>query len=255
MKAISFNTDMVRALLDGRKTQTRRVIKNDKRTPDNVGRPKLNKMVKFLNGKPFFGAGFYKDDDVFAYNGETIIDGEYFKSLYKPQDILWVRETWRPLSATTSFWEFGESVEVEDGCEFQYKADSAITWRDGFLPKENEFYSTEIIHSNKWRSSSAMPKEASRIFLRVTDVRVERLQDITEQDAIAEGFAGVECEHSNGLPCTDCYNSGWIEPPQVDFIYVWNSTIKKSNMGKCGWDANPWVWVYEFEVCDKSEVC
>lgn len=93
-----------------------------------------------------------------------------------------------------------------------------------------------------------MPKEAARIWLKVTDVRVERLQEITEDGAKAEGAID---------------NRGFIHSPENEydsihtarehFIEIWNSTIKKSDFDRYGWDANPWVWVIEFERCEKPE--
>ena len=79
-----------------------------------------------------------------------------------------------------------------------------------------------------------MPKEAARIWLKVTDVRVERLQDMTDDDAEAEG-------------CFDYTSTA------LGFPDVWDSTIKKSDIDRYGWDANPWVWVIEFERCEKPE--
>jgi hypothetical protein len=86
----------------------------------------------------------------------------------------------------------------------------------------------------RWHPSIHMPKEAARIFLRVTNVRVERLQDMTDDDAEAEG-------------CFDYTSTA------LGFPDVWDSTIKKSNLDFYGWDANPLVWVIEFERCEKPE--
>ena len=93
-----------------------------------------------------------------------------------------------------------------------------------------------------------MPKEAARIWLKVTDVRVERLQSITEDGAKAEGAID---------------NRGFIHSPENEydrihtarehFIKIWNSTIKKSDIDRYGWDASPWVWVIEFERCEKPK--
>ena len=112
-----------------------------------------------------------------------------------------------------------------------------------------------------WHPSIHMPKEAARIFLRVTDVRVERLQDITEEQAIAEGAVGVPCSHPNSsidggtVCCVDCMNTGWIEPPIVNFAEIWDSTIKPADRDKYGWAANPWVWVIEFErISETGEI-
>lgn len=86
----------------------------------------------------------------------------------------------------------------------------------------------------RWHPSIHMPKEAARIFLRVTNVRVERLRDMTDDDAEAEG-------------CFDYTSTA------LGFPDVWDSTIKKSDLDCYGWNANPWVWGIEFERCDKPE--
>ncbi|GHV42682.1 hypothetical protein FACS189490_12160 [Clostridia bacterium] len=81
-----------------------------------------------------------------------------------------------------------------------------------------------------WKPSIFMPKEAARIFLEVTGVRAERLQDITLEDIKAEGIS---------------------DPEQLNFPTLWNSTIKPKARAKHSWKANPWVWVYEFEADNK----
>ena len=99
-----------------------------------------------------------------------------------------------------------------------------------------------------WHPSTNMPKQAARIWLRVMDVRVERLQDVTEDGAKAEGAID---------------NRGFIHSPENEydrihtardhFIKIWNSTIKKSDIDRYGWDANPYVWVISFERCEKPK--
>ena len=93
----------------------------------------------------------------------------------------------------------------------------------------------------KLRPSIHMPKEAARIWLKVTDVRVERLQEITEEQI---GREGVEVEYPHVL-------NG--EEKRYAFSTLWNSTVKKSDLDRYGWNANPWVWVIEFERCEKPE--
>ena len=138
-----------------------------------------------------------------------------YKAPYQRGDILYVRETWC------------KGLE-----RYIYRADYSDTekfYRDG---KEIEM---------KWHPSLHMPKDAARIFLRVTNVRVERLQDITVEDALAEGM--------------DKYIrlNGELDENSIitSFIGIWNSTIKKSDLDRYGWNANPWVWVIEFERCEK----
>ncbi len=130
------------------------------------------------------------------------------KMPYQSGDVLYVRETWCKGS-------------LNDGADqYFYKAD------------DNDFHC-------QWRPSIHMPKEAARIFLRVTKVRAERLQEITDDD-LAKDFD--LCEYA--IPAVGSEHIARI---------VWDSTIKKSDLGKYGWDANPWVWVISFERISKEE--
>ena len=187
---------MVRAILDDRKTCTRRVVKYDK--ADDV----LNSPAKKEN--------------------PDIPDKQFIKYLvkmpYEVGDILYVRETW------TDHYIPNEIGKPE--LQYCYKADG-VDIKAECLPGEN----------NRWYPSIHMPKEAARIWLKVTDVRVERLQDITEIQAQAEGC-------NSGLLTGPCNARGQFEN-------LWNRTIKKSDLDIYGWKANPWVWVIEFERCEK----
>lgn len=211
IKPILFNTEMVRAILDGRKTCTRR-------------------LVRFLPGENPQWTGYIRDG-LMLYNGRN--EPCIIKAPYQPGDTLYVRETWCGLPVNEAGHMRGHTI-------YYYKADGELRpkgWR------------------GTWHPSIHMPKEASRIWLKVTDVRVERLQSITVEGAIREGAEGEKCHHTNAgaFGCTDCMNTGWIEPPQVEFMQIWNSTIKKSDIDRYGWNANPWVWVIEFERCEKPE--
>lgn len=115
----------------------------------------------------------------------------------------------------------------------------------GYIYKANGEKIDNLGNVIKWHPSIHMPKEAARIFLKVTDVRVERLQDITEQEAELEGCSSG-CIEITGGPW------GIEDDPDVwtakdEFIEIWDSTIPKKDLDKYGWEANPWVWVYEFE--------
>lgn len=213
IKPILFNkeisTEMVRAILDGRKSCTRRICKdaNEYTVPD----------MDFYNA------------DRRTYAVHNFVDKEHTEQLSTAErtcpictgDILYVRETWKEAPKGYYYYEDWQKDDIAD-----------VT---------------------KWKPSIHMPKEAARIWLKVIDVRVERLQDITYNGALREGSEGIRCDHvALGVHgCTDCMNTGWIEPPQVEFMQIWNSTIKKSNLDRYGWDANPWVWVIEFERCEK----
>lgn len=217
IKPILFNTEMVRAILDVQKSCTRRIVKG------------------FIPNKAVWGYTAFTPKGCISCRG-TFADGygeKFFKLPCKPGDILYVRETWCALPVNEAGHMRGHSV-------YYYKADRDLRpegWR------------------GNWHPSIHMPKEAARIWLKVTDVRVERLQDITYNGALREGSEGIRCDHvALGVHgCTDCMNTGWIEPPQVEFMQIWNSTIKKSDLNRYGWDANPWAWVIEFERCEKPE--
>ena len=191
MKPIIFSTPMVQAILDGRKTQTRRVVK--------------------INGCPITSPkeSLELTKEGLIYHSFCSMSG-YYKLLCQPGDILWVRETW---------------LKADDG--YYYKADIKV-------PSESE--NLRKTYGYKWRPSIFMPREAARIFLLVKDVRVERLQDITEEDAIAEGIRiGI-----GGEPYFSCRDA---------FVALWNSINTKRGYG---WDTNPWVWVYEFEKISRT---
>jgi hypothetical protein len=194
IKPILFNTKMVRAILDGRKDATRRIVK-----------------------------GFIPDDAVWGYTAftpkgyiscrGTFADGygeKFFKLPCESGDILYVRETWKKAPNGYYYYEDWQRNDIAD-----------VT---------------------KWKPSIHMPKEAARIWLKVTNVRVERLQKIAPQGAWKEG-ARCSCLH----PVPDCAGN------KTAFVNIWNSTIKKSDIDRYGWDANPWVWVIEFERCEKPE--
>lgn len=206
---ILFNTEMVRAILDGRKTCTRRIMK-----PQPT-----------------------------AHYGTQCA-----KPPYVPGDILYVRETWTE-ECGKYYYRSDYDSDYLDPCE---------TLSGGYPASCRNhpgcYGCTATSMRIHWHPSIHMPKEAARIWLRVVDVQLERLQDISNDEAIAEGTQGIECNHVNAdsCGCTDCMSTGWIEPPIVGFMQIWDGTIKKSELDLYGWEANPWVWVIEFERCDKE---
>ena len=182
MKPILFSTPMVQAILEGRKTQTRRVITPEPGTHNNDG--------TIISNVPPCGFLHWIN-----------------KAPYQPDDILWVRETWQ---------------RCRDD-EFCYFVDELIN---------NVTYIDEDDEPLKWKPSIHMPRAAARIFLRVTDVRVERLQDISIEDCYSEGIS-IE-KHECGCPVQEI----------TTYKKLWDSINAKRGYG---WDTNPWVWVYEFE--------
>jgi hypothetical protein len=201
IKPILFNTEMVRAILEGRKSCTRRLVKPQ---PDEKHTYPLGFVTDSTEKKKAGCFGFGIDE----YGGSI----QYAKPPYQPGDILYVRETWCGLPVNEAGHMRGHTI-------YYYKADGELRpkgWR------------------GTWHPSIHMPKEAARIWLKVTDVRVERLQNMTDDDAEAEG-------------CFDYTSTA------LGFFDVWDSTIKKSDLDRYGWNANPWVWVIKFERCEKPE--
>lgn len=265
MKPILFNTEMVIAILEDKKTLTRRLVKDARgNTPEHYGRKYFYKLDKNLNGREGPYAGFYEDSDIFYMEGKKCIDAIYFKQKYQVGDILWVRETFSfqgcetcqgcEICDTACLSRIPDCYKNEKGC-FVYRTNYGSTEDDTFPPS-----------MYKWKPSIHMPKDAARIFLKVTDVRVEKLQDITEEQAQEEGISEQEIikawnsiyKHKGGFVENISENLKRLFGTDNHFIYVFknvfNSTVKKSDIDKYGWDANPWVWVYEFERCEKPEM-
>ena len=195
---IFFSTEMVQAILEGRKTQTRRVVKGtalewlqpDMFTPEFVG-DSSNSLC------PYGNLG----------------------------DVLWVRETWAPALGV-----------------YAYKADYT------------QCTLNEPRNKGLWKPSIHMPKEAARLFLQIKSVRVERLNDISEEDAIAEGveFLGVDDNGPNYKNYTHGNPLNWYgeDPASGSFRSLWSS-IYGDRYGTHSWQSNPWVWVIEFEPIQK----
>lgn len=209
---ILFNTEMVRAILDGRKSCTRRICKdgNEYTVPD----------MNFYNAdRRTYAVHNYADKK----HTDKLSTAERSCPIC-PGDILYVRETWKKAPNGYYYYEDWQKDDIAD-----------VT---------------------KWKPSIHMPKEAARIWLKVTDVRVERLQDITEEQACMEGTDPWDeaCYENNGWHPTLSDPDSGGDPNMIDgFHKLWNSTIKKSDLDSYGWSANPWVWVIEFERCEKPE--
>ena len=201
---ILFNTEMIRAILDGRKGCTRRIVKGY-----------IPKDAQF-GYTAFTPDGAISCRGLFETTGRPGYGEKFFKLPYQPGDILYVRETWMDYAGLT-----------------MYKADCDIYRLDSLN-----------FAGFGWKPSIHMPKEATRIWLKVTDVRVERLQDITIEGIRKEGLEPrfkVKDKFSDGIA-------------RGRFLELWNNTIKKSDLDHYGWDANPYVFVIEFERCEKPEV-
>ena len=211
-KPILFSTPMVQAILDGRKTQTRRIIK-----------PQPLKQLFDVN------MGYWSEEP-------SDLKQPYIKSKYKVGDILWVRETWQQQyfeQEIKKSWA-GKCYVAKDG--FRYKADGVE------LDKSSKAF-------GKWKPSIFMPKEACRIFLEVTNVRVERLQEISVMDAINEGIQKTWISDDEKSTMWKNYinnGKGSYHHPVKSFSSLWESIN-----GKESWKSNPWVWVYDFERIER----
>lgn len=201
MKPILFNTEMVKAILEGRKTVTRRV-------------------VKFKQGQNPAWSGYIPDGAV-LYGSNNVPAA---KAPFQPGDILWVRETWQFIPCIDC------RLNVHGGCHADpLTYDDGDSVSEGCFVHRADYPETERIN---WKPSIHMPREAARIFLRVKDMRVERLHEIDDNGVMAEGLE------------IGCY-----------FDDLWDRTIKSVDRPVYGWDANPWVWVIEFERTDAPKGC
>lgn len=232
-KPILFNTEMVRAILDGRKTVTRRIADinteipcgcstdDHEFVPDNFNHTE-EKPTGFVCRRCGFGV---------APPYSRVPCGEsLFRPRYWPGDILYVRETF-----------------TEDGGRYYYRADFESDWLEpcetlsGGYPAACRYRNCDTCCEEGkrilWKPSIHMPKEAARIFLRVTNVRVERLRNMVLADVLMEGITEGES-----------YDDTWKR-----WHDTWNSTIKPADLSTKGWEANPWVWVIKFEQISKEE--
>jgi hypothetical protein len=192
-KPILFSTPMVRAILEGRKTQTRRVIKPQ---PESITP---------ITSEGFMTAPHLAEKFIFHFeNGES----KEIELQPKKGDVLWVRETFNYLK-----------LPIMDKTKYWYKADENME-RPNF--------------DNKWRPSIFMPREACRLFLRVKDVRLEHLQDITTSDCLKEGIL----ENFHKTPAAANIRL------KADFAKLWNSLNAQRGYS---WESNPMVKVIEFE--------
>ncbi|MEA5003838.1 MAG: hypothetical protein VB081_10100 [Christensenella sp.] len=241
MKPILFNTEMVRAILEGRKTVTRRIVKHqpDRQMPEDHN---ICRQPGAWDGKQFRDL-WYMD----TIEQNPFRQKRWFESFapYDKGEILYVRETWA--QTTDLFGEFPQYVYSADYMDADLQMDTG-----------SDEIQSDFPACIKWHPSIHMPKEAARIFLRVADVNVERLQDITEQDIHKEGVITEICKEC--LQYTDCQPQrevdvfcGGYEQLAETFADLWDRTIKKQDLDRCGWDANPWIWVTEFGRCEKPE--
>jgi len=216
-KPILFNTEMVQAILEGRKTVTRRLI-NPRYREDEYG---FFVVTCEATGKRWVEK--YNEDE------SDFEQTRYVNPPYKVGDILYVRETWGFISCDKCI----DSVVHQDfspGCGIPDKRKDYYKGEYGCFMHRTNYDTTEEMH--KWKPSIHMPKEAARIFLKVKDVRVERVQDMCVADCVNEGVTW------------DKYPVAWTVNAKPAFIKLWDKLNAKRGYG---WEANPWVWVIEFE--------
>ena len=248
LKPILFNTEMVKAIMDGRKTVTRRIANinaeitctdgttNHEFVPD-IFNQTIDKPTGFVCRKCGFG--------VAPRHSCAPCGTSLFRPRYWPGDILYVRETW---------------AELETVYGIPYYA---------FRADDDLLHHSIGESFTGWHPSIHMPKEAARIFLQVKSVRVERLQSITEDQALAEGVPDewpmdpVYCPVCKGEGLVGAVHPETLGYMDVDcpccekavsrFANLWNSTIKPDDLLTFGWEANPWCWAIEFERCEKQK--
>lgn len=234
-RPILFSGPLVRAILAGRKTETRRLVNRR----ESHASP-LAWETRWLDGRAVTSRDRWGDSIenrrhlvVACENGTSIIHPRV-----EPNDILWVRETF--------------AVHDLDFQEVTGKLDEK--W-----PRRCVIYRADQgLDPSRWRPSIHMPRWAARIFLRVTDVRAERLQAIDDAGAIAEGIDGHPCgetcpccEGSGDFAndprpgCKNCSSTGRVLVPRREFSRIWDAIY--GNKPGASWDAGPWVWVIKFE--------
>lgn len=186
----------------------------------------------------------------------------------QPEPCITSAENWRELVvAARAPYQPGDRLYVK---ETVTRVDSGWWYKSDGIPNEPWGRSVD---THDWWTAATMPREAARLFLMVKAVRVERVQEITDEQCIREGFMGVECNHLGRYACEGCMNTGWLEPPIVAFMEIWNARYAKPRPVRCKgkithyisypWEnvqetrehkglpwyvrGNPWVWVVEFE--------
>lgn len=227
-RPILFSTPMVRAILDGQKTQTRRIFKH------NITQLEVDKV----------GYTAFTPEGCISIRGTRKIDGNGYAEWFvkcpygQPGDRLWVRETWAKVCHSENGQCYGDEC-LE--CSFEYRADNPGQKWAGDWP--NELPGLEVPDGCKWKPSLFMPRAASRIMLEIEQIRVERLQQISEADAISEGASELLTRDDLMLFSElDPHIPRPFAPHQFGFLKIWLLIN-----GAKSWNDNPWVWVITFK--------
>lgn len=225
IKQILFNTDMVWAILEGRKTGTRRTVKG------------------FIPKDAIWGYSALTPKGCISCRG-TCADGygeKFFRLPYIPGDILYVRETWA-FKCCIDCIHGGTDEEECRIAKIPKIYEDKDSESEGCYIYRADYPCPERIN---WHPSIHMPKAAARIWLKVTDVRVEKLHTMTLDDFLAEGVS-VRPEAFNDP------ENAYLQAKE-QFTEIWDATVKYEDLEIYGWDANPWVWVIDFERCKKPK--
>ena len=211
-RPIIFSGEMVKAILDRKNTMTRRVVKSN-----FINHYKHAHIIRQSTDKKREGKAYFYDTPV----GSMVLSSQLVNNPYgKVGDRLWVRETHHVVGGIADY----EIEEIKQGLQdvknfVSYKADGYGNPCDG-----------------GWTSPMLMPRFASRLLLEITDIKVERLQDISCEDAVKEGFSDKK---PSGM------QPAMMPNPKADFRNYWDSLNTKKGYP---WSSNPWVWVVEFKV-------
>lgn len=229
-RGMIFNGEMVRALLDGSKTQTRRPVGEN-----------LKDIFDWLGGDASEDEEIFSEISICSVSDIDRLNEETGKT-YKYSGMLacnaeYPEEGYEEI--TCPFGQIGDRIWVRETFASIFKDEGPVCYRA----------TDSSMHSGAWKPSIHMPRWASRITLEITDIRVERIQDISEQDAIAEGVKGLEKSLAGGTEKIDP-DSGlefaMIMDPKFCYQLLWNSIYGN-------WNENPWVWVIEFKRIDTQQ--
>lgn len=232
-RPILFNSEMVRAILDGQKKVTRRIANINTEITCNDGTANHAFVWDCFSGRPT-PSGFVCRKCGFGVappHSRVPCGSSIFRPRYWPGDVLYVRETWQ-----YAYDLDGNDYPLEETGRYLYAADDPQPFNDWVMPDGTHR------DTMPWRPSIHMPKEAARIFLLVTDVRLQRLQTISADECLMEG-----------VPPGSSTVGEREEYYKRAFAKLWNSTVYSADLGAFGWAANPWVWVIKFERREKPK--